>query len=39
TSEVDNPTQMWLKSRFTLLEEAQFTGIRITLYDISDAAP
>ncbi|MCP4418022.1 MAG: hypothetical protein GY805_15475 [Chloroflexi bacterium] len=39
SSEIDNLTQIWLKSHFTLLEEAHFPGIRITLYNISDSAP
>jgi mannosyltransferase len=35
SSERDNLTQIWLKSHFTLLEEVQLSGIRLTLYDIS----
>ena len=39
TSKSDNPAQMWLKSRFTLLEEGHLPGIRFALYDISAYNP
>lgn len=39
TSKSDNPTQLWLKSRFTLLEEGHLPGIRFALYDISSFNP
>lgn len=39
TSKRDNPTQLWLKSHFTQLEEGYLPGIRFALYDISAYSP